>query len=178
MIRLFVALDLPVAARTRLTGLCYGIEGARWVVPENLHLTLRYIGEIDEPAAADVVHALEQVQSPGFELQLDGVGHFESGRKIRSLWAGIAPQPALIALQERIDGALFRAGFAADGRKFSPHITLARLGRAPASKVHSWLEGNGAFCHPPIEVAEFVLFASHLGQGGAIYEPLESFRLI
>ena len=137
MIRLFVALALPDNLRQRLKTLCNGVRDARWVEEKNLHLTLRYIGEVEEPELAYIMAALSSVQVERFDLTLSGVGHFESRGKIRSLWVGIQPCSALGALQQRIESVLTRHGIASDGRKFSPHITLARLTQCLKSLFNS-----------------------------------------
>lgn len=177
MIRLFVALELPTSHRQRLLSLCHGVRDARWVTAENLHLTLRFIGEVEEPEAVDIIAALLSVKAEGFPLTLDGVGHFKTGRRIRSLWAGIAACEALMSLQERIDGALRRAGIAADGRRFTPHITLARLKGGTPERIGQWLESNGLFWAEPFTVEEFVLVESYRGHNGSKYAPMAAFGL-
>ena len=177
MIRLFVALSLPDDLRQRLKTLCNGVRDARWVEEQNLHLTLRFIGDVEEPELAYIMAALSSVQAESFDLTLSGVGHFESRRKIRSLWAGTKPCPALEALQQRIDSVLTRHGIAPDGRKFSPHITLARLKQVPPAFVRDWLVGNCSFQSSSFAVKNFTLFESYRARSGAIYTPLQAFPL-
>ena len=177
MIRLFVALSIPDDLRQRLKTLCNGVRDARWVEEENLHLTLRFIGEVEEPEVAYIMAALSSVQSESFDLTLSGVGHFESRNKIRALWAGIQPCPALDTLQQRIESVLKRHGNAPDGRKFSPHLTLARLKQMPPTYVRDWLEGNSFFQASPFSVQGFTLFESYRAPIGAIYTPLQGFPL-
>ncbi|MGB0574799.1 MAG: RNA 2',3'-cyclic phosphodiesterase [Alphaproteobacteria bacterium] len=177
MIRLFVALSLPGELRQRLKTLCNGVRDARWVEEQNIHLTLRFIGEVEEPELAYIMAALSSVQAEQFDLTLSGVGHFESRQKVRSLWAGIQPSPALEALQQRIESVLTRHGIAPDGRKFSPHITLARLKQLPPAYVRDWLEGNSYFQSSSFAVEDFTLFESYRARSGAIYTPLQAFPL-
>lgn len=177
MIRLFVALSLPGELRQRLKTLCNGVRDARWVEEQNIHLTLRFIGEVEEPELAYIMAALSSVQAEQFDLTLSGVGHFESRQKVRSLWAGIQPSPALEALQQRIESVLTRHGIAPDGRKFSPHITLARLKQLPPAYVRNWLEGNSYFQSSSFAVEDFTLFESYRARSGAIYTPLQAFPL-
>jgi len=177
MIRLFTAIALPETLRRRLAMLCAGVRGAHWANEENLHLTLRFIGEVPDDSLADIAGALERVRSPSFDLVLAGAGHFETRRRVRALWIGVEPQPALNALQERVDAALLRSGFPGDPRRFTPHVTLARMGGIPPDAVADWLAGHTLFRAPPLAVEEFTLFRSHLGQGGAHYEPLHSVAL-
>jgi 2'-5' RNA ligase len=177
VIRLFVALALPDNLRQRLKTLCNGVRDARWVEEKNLHLTLRYIGEVEEPELAYIMAALSSVQVERFDLTLSGVGHFESRGKIRSLWVGIQPCSALEALQQRIESVLTRHGIALDGRKFSPHITLARLTLVPPAYVRDWLEGNSYFLSSSFAVEDFTLFDSYRARTSAIYTPLQAFPL-
>jgi 2'-5' RNA ligase len=177
MIRLFVAIELPEALRRRMAMLCRGVKGARWLDVDNLHLTLRFIGEVGEDRVEDIVQALAGVRAPPFPLGIAGVGHFETRRRVRALWLGIDPSPALMQLQERIELALQRAGCAAERRRFAPHLTLARLDRAAPDTVRDWLHGTSLFRAEPVMVETFVLFHSLLGSGGAVYRPLAEFPL-
>jgi 2'-5' RNA ligase len=127
MIRLFVAIPLPEPVKTQLALLQSGLQGARWIAPGNIHLTLRFIGEVSNDIAADIDLALADVSAPGFALQLDGIGNFGRGKRPHALWVGVAPSTPLTHLQAKVESALVRAGLDAETRKFSPHITIARL---------------------------------------------------
>ena len=175
MIRLFVALALPEGHRAQLTRLSHGVRDARWVPDENYHLTLRFIGEVGEPRVTEICDALSQVNNPSFSLTLSGVGHFQNGRTIRSLWAGTEPSEMLVQLQGRIDSALRTAGVPPDGRRFTPHVTLARLKKGTAQQVGRWIEANALFRADPVMVDRFVLFESFLSHTGAIYSPVAEF---
>lgn len=175
MLRLFVAIPLSDDVRTRLHLLCGGVRDARWIKPENFHLTLRFIGEVAEPDAADAADALDQVSVPDFELILDGVGHFESRNRVRTLWASVDPAPGLILLQERIETALRRAGCAPETRRFKPHITLGRLNRARPHLIEDWLGTNSLFRAGPFPAGGFTLFESRLGHGGSAYIPIAEY---
>ena len=177
MIRLFVAIDLPADLKHRIEPLCSGVEGARWVGEDNMHLTLRFIGEVGEENLDDIVGALARVNGTRFSLEVTGAGHFESRRRVRALWLGLEKQPALFALRERIESALVHTGLPPEGRKFSAHLTLARLKGTRPARVHDWLAANSLFRAAPFEVEDFVLFSSLLGRGGAIYQPVQTFPL-
>lgn len=178
MIRLFTALELPDALRQRLAMLQSGVPGARWVRAENLHVTLRFIGEVDDHLAEDLDAELTRAAAPGFDLRLAGVGHFGSARKPTSLWAGVERSDALRFLHDKIDRALVAAGRTADDRKFRPHVTLARLrSDARADRIGRWLEEHALFQAGPIRISRFVLFRSHLGSDGSVYEPLVEYPL-
>ena len=126
MLRLFVGIEFPPELKLRLSLLCTGVAGARWVDAGNFHLTLRFIGEIAEDVAADVDEALARIKAPRFTLQLAGTGVF-GGNRPRALWVGAERSPELVRLHDRIEQALIRAGLEPEGRKYAPHVTLARL---------------------------------------------------
>ena len=177
MIRLFVALELPDELRERMAMIERGVTGAKWVPPENLHVSLRFIGEVPEDRYDDIVYALEGVHSEPFALTITGAGHFESGRRVRVLWLGVERDPALIALNRRIESALVRAGLPPEERKFVPHITLARLNDASPAQVSGWLQANNMFRSIPWPMDSFVLFSSFTSRNGAIYRPEHAFAL-
>ncbi len=169
MIRLFVAIELPGAVRERLADLGQGVPGARWTPAENLHLTLRFIGEVEEEIGDDIDAALDSVRAPGFDLAFERVDAFGSKERARSIWAGIAPNPALDRLQGRIESALVRAGLPPEGRKFVPHVTLARLRSAHPAHVADYLSDHGQIAFEPVKVRAFTLFSSFLSHSGAIH---------
>ncbi len=177
MIRLFVAVPLPEDARARLAGLCAGVRGAKWVAPENLHLTLRFIGEVDEETAADIDAALSKVRAPAFEVTLEGVGHFGSRKRARALWAGVADNSRLGHLHDKVEAALVRARLEPEGRKFSPHVTLARFKNTSARRVTAFVAQHGLFRAGPFPVGAFTLYSSFLSKGGAIYAPEAAYPL-
>ena len=150
---------------------------ARWVDPDNLHLTLRFIGEVEEPLVEDIVYALRSIRMAPFPLTLSGVGHFESRQKVRQLWAGVESSPPLVDLQGRVDAAVRRAGIGVEAKRFVPHVTLARPKGVKASTAGAWLQAAGLFRGFPFTVSSFTLFASYLGRGGPVYQPVEEFAL-
>ena len=167
--RLFVAIALPDDQRARLERLVNGLPGARWVPPENLHLSLRFLGELDGALAADVDEALSMLRMPAFQLELKGVSHFGEGRKIRTLWAGVAAEPALIRLHDKVEQAVIRAGVPPEQRKFKPHVTLARFKSNPGPALHDFMAQHALFRAEPFPVESFVLYSSFLSASGAIY---------
>jgi 2'-5' RNA ligase len=169
--RLFVALCLPETLRSRLCGLCAGLPGARWVAPENLHLTLRFIGEVDGREAEDIDAALSGVRFPRFPLTLAGVGEFADGRRLRSIWVGVENNEMLERLQVKVEHAVQRAGRPPEQRKFKPHITLARFKSHPGGRLQDYFAEHALFRGPPFEVTDFTLFSSFLAHEGAIYSP-------
>ena len=177
MVRLFAGIALPADVRERLGGLCGSLAGARWVAAENMHVTLRFIGDVD-PAAGDDVHAaLSAVEAPAFALRLAGIGCFGSGRRVRAIWAGIEKSPSLDHLADKVESAIARAGFEPEGRKFMGHVTLARLKAVPAAKIVGYLESHGAFAAGPFSVESFALFRSDLSKDGPVYERVSDYAL-
>ncbi len=175
--RLFVAIPLPEDVRLELARLSAGVPGARWTPVDNLHLTLRFIGEVDGGRFDDIVVALGAVDGAGFELQLASVGRFGTRRRARVLWAGVHPSEAVVRLQARIETALRGAGLAPEPRKFHPHVTLARLKGAPTERIDRYLADHGPYQSRPFAAESFVLFQSFLGQGGAMHQPEVTFPL-
>jgi len=176
MIRLFVALELPENVRTRLSMLQGGVPGARWASDEQLHLTLRFIGEVDDNVAHDIDDALAAIRAPAFTLELAGVGEF-GNKNPRALWAGVRNSDALLHLQKKVETALQRIGLPAEERKFSAHVTLARLKAASREKVVQFLTHHALFASGPFEVDHFVPFSSHLGSGGSVYHAERTYPL-
>ena len=170
MIRLFVALRIPEAVRDRLVALQGGVPGARWANSEQMHLTLRFIGEVDGNVAHDIDDALALIRAPSFTLELACVGEF-GGKNPRALWAGVRPNEALLHLQKKIETALQRIGLSPESRKFSAHVTLARMKGAPQEKIVQFLTHHALFASGPFDIDDFVLFSSHLSHGGSIYHP-------
>lgn len=169
MVRLFVGVELPEDVRERLSSLGGGVPGARWVPPENLHLTLRFIGEVAGDEADDIYHALSAVRPRSFDITLSGVGHFETGGEVRALWVGVERNAELVALRDRIESTLVRLGLPPEGRRFMPHVTLARLRDTPVHRVSAFLAHNSLFRAGPISIGHFTLFSSFLQSSGPIY---------
>ncbi|MBT5571952.1 MAG: RNA 2',3'-cyclic phosphodiesterase [Alphaproteobacteria bacterium] len=177
MIRLFVAFDLPAELRVRLTGLRGQVPGARWIPAESMHLTLRYIGEVNEDVAEDVHDALGRVADDPFEIQVSGVGHFESRGQVRALWAGVTRNEALARFQARIETVCQRAGLAPESRRFHPHVTLARCRDTSPARVAPFVAEHAGFQAPPFQVGSFVLYSSNLGRSGSSYIPEVTYPL-
>lgn len=177
MPRLFVAAPLPEAVTLRLAALAGGVPGARWVPAQNMHVTLRFIGDVDGREASDIAAVLAEVEAAAFTMAIEGVDIFGGRRDARVLYAGVAPREPLKRLRDKIEAALQRAGLAAEERKFHPHVTLARLRGAPADRIGRFLEANGLLMSPPIPVGDFVLYDSVRGNHGAVYREIEHYGL-
>jgi RNA 2',3'-cyclic 3'-phosphodiesterase len=177
MLRLFVALALPDLVKTQLAALAGGMPGAKWISPENYHLTLRFIGEIESWRAEEVDAALAAIRAPRFDLALAGVGSFEKGGRILSLNVPALRSEALARLQGKVETALQRIGLEPERRRFTPHVTLARTDKAETHKVVSFLQVHALFRPPPVPVEHFTLFSSHLGKESAHYVPEVEYEL-
>lgn len=171
MHRLFVALRPPTTIREAcLAAMDDGPAGWAWQDDEQLHVTLRYIGEVERPVAEDIAAMLESFRCPPVEMALDGVGWFDHGPR-GALFARVAPKAPLEALHVKLDRALVRLGLAPERRAFLPHITMARRRRASEDPA-LWLEQRAGLATPPVACTHLTLYESHLGGGGSTYEPV------
>ena len=175
MHRLFVAIEPPPSIRERLLGLMGGVPGARWQSDEQLHLTIRFIGEVDRHQAGDIAAVLGSVHHPRFEIALAGAGSFGKRGK-GALWAGVAPPDELKALHKKVDQACLRVGVEPDTRAYHPHITLARLGRN-AGPVEPFIQQWAGLSSAPFGVDNLCLYESRLGSEGASYSIVERYPL-
>ena len=168
MPRLFTGVELPAALAQRLVMLRGGIDGARWIDAENFHITLRYVGDISEPDADDFANALDSVRCEPFSITLSGVTSF-GGKKPRTLFAGVARSEPLDRLRKAHDHAAEKAGLPPEGRKFTPHVTLARLRHVTAAEVAAYLNQHSGFLSDPVRVSRFILYSSRASKGGGPY---------
>lgn len=175
MPRLFVAIDAPAEVREQLASLQREQKGVKWVPKEQLHFTLRFIGDFDDVEA--IKAALAQVSASPFSLAIAGTGQFPPKRAARVIWAGIAPVQEITALAAQIDKQVIAAGIAPEERAYSPHLTLARIKDAPLSFARAFLEAHHGIASEPFRVDRFHLYASELSPKGAKHTVLESFAL-
>lgn len=168
MPRLFSAIEIPWSIAARLTMLRSGLSGARWIDPENYHLTLRFIGDVDGATARDFTNALGEIDIGPFNLRLDGLGSF-GGKKPRAVFADVAPSPALDALRRAHERAARGAGLPPESRNFKAHVTLARLRGTRADQVAGYLQRNGGAVSESFSVNRFVLYSSRGSVGGGPY---------
>ena len=168
MHRLFVAIRPPEPVREQLLDLMEGAPGLRWQDEEQLHLTLRFIGEVERPVAEDVVASLANIRFPALSLAISGIGRFDR-RGGGVLWAGVAPTEQLRALAAKVERACQSAGLDAERRAFHPHVTLARWKGQP-KELDRLVERHAALASPPWMADSFALYESHLGRSGAHYE--------
>jgi 2'-5' RNA ligase len=168
MPRLFTGLEIPRHVAESLAMMRGGLPGARWIDPENYHLTLRFIGDVDHAVAREVMQILGRVERRSFEIAFNGLEHF-GGKKPRAVIAMVAANGRLAELQAEHERILQRIGLPPEQRKFTPHVTLARLRDSSSREVADYLSIRGAFKTPPFPVTRFVLFSSRASVGGGPY---------
>jgi 2'-5' RNA ligase len=168
MPRLFTGIEIPPDIGQALGILRGGLPGARWITPDNYHLTLRFIGDVDEVTAQEVALALGRVRRAPFELHMEGLASF-GGRRPRAVVANVAPAQALLDAQAEQERLMQRIGLEPEGRKYTPHVTLARLRDSSSLDVADYLSARGYFRTAAFAVSRFVLFSARESVGGGPY---------
>jgi 2'-5' RNA ligase len=176
MPRLFTGLEIPTEVGQTLSSLRGGLPGARWIDPENYHVTLRFIGDIDGISANEIASMLFRVNRKPFEVTVQGLSSF-GGRKPRAVVASIVPSKPLIELQAELERLMQRIGLDPEGRKFTPHVTLARLYDASSQDVADYLSVRGYFPSRVFKAERFVLFSARASTGGGPYVVEDSYDL-
>jgi RNA 2',3'-cyclic 3'-phosphodiesterase len=179
MPRLFIALALPAPVLRSLEPLVRGLGDVRWLTPDQQHLTLRFIGEVDQGRVDEIAEALALVDGLPLELRLEGLGHFPPRGEPRVLWVGVARNPDLASLKRRIDRALAAAGVAPEGRKFTPHVTIARIkGPLSQDRLGTYLMRHSLYRSESFAISDFHLYSSWLKPYGAEYQIEASYELV
>ncbi len=175
MHRLFLGLRPPREIRAALMAIMGGIGGARWQDDDQLHLTVRFIGEVDRRTADDIASAMGSVQGGPVVVALNGVGRFEKQGRTNAIWAGLSPHAAAVALHRKVDRTLVNLGLAPEGRAYLPHITLARLPRSldAEGQINAFLARHAGLASQPFGFTHLTLFESQLTRDGARYEAIE-----
>jgi 2'-5' RNA ligase len=176
MHRLFVAIRPPEEIRDLLIDAMDDSPELRWVGDDNLHLTLRFIGEVERPLANDIAGSLDLIRSEPFALRISGVGRFDR-RNGSALWAAVEPRAPVAALAAKIDRACVEAGLEPERRAFHPHITLARWTRSSGAAAEIFEKNRAGLSSQPFEVKEFTLFVSRLSRHGPHYEEVGNYPL-
>lgn len=175
--RLFVALDLPWEIKEELSDLSCDIPGARWVPTENFHLTLRFIGEASRLQAEEIDLALASLRGRSFAFSLSGLGWFEKAGRVNTLWAGVERNADLARLQTKVETALYRIGLAADRRRFTPHVALARMEMPVTQGLARFVAANNLYRSASIRADNVTLFSSFLGKDQPTYTPEAEYAL-
>lgn len=176
MPRLFTGIEIPPDIAADLDLMKGGVWGARWIERENFHMTLRFIGDVDDNVASELALMLQAVSPAAFTLQLRGVDAF-GGAKPHAIYAGVAESPALRRLQAAQERICQSVGLAPEQRKYTPHVTLARLRQANAGEVQRYIAAHNLYASRPFEVGSFVLFSSRPSRGGGPYAVVERYDL-
>lgn len=169
MIRLFAALAVPDEIAQGLARRQTGLDGARWRTAEQLHITLRFFGEVREDMARDLDAELSTLGGRPFDVVLEGAGAFGEGSDIHAVWAGVAENPELRRLAKACTTAARRVGLKPDRRNYRPHVTLAYLRHPEPDRVAAWIQANNLLKSPPFRIERFGLYSSFLGSDGAQY---------
>jgi len=177
MLRLFIAIDLPEHICEEIRGLGQSVPGARPVQEAQLHLTLKFIGEVDGTAAIDIAEALTAIRHPAMRMSLSGVGCFPPRGEPRVLWTGVSAPDSVTALRNKVENGLAAIGIPREKKKFSPHFTVARLKSVPIRRLQEFLAGNSLLQSSPFVVTGFHLYKSQLTPKGAIHTRLQSYTL-
>lgn len=168
MPRLFVGLEVPPEVAAPLSALRGGLPGARWQDPSDYHLTLRFIGDIDRRAAREIENELAEIDREAITVNFTGLGTF-GGDKPHTLYAGVAPSRELIELQGEAERVARRMGLKPEPRKFTPHVTLARLRSTSVLDVADYLAAHGRDAHDQFTAERFALFSARETFGGGPY---------
>ncbi len=177
MPRLFTGVEIPDSVAERLSFLRGGLPGARWISAENYHLTLRFVGDIDMVAAEAIAETLTRIRRNAFSIRITGLCALGT-RKPHAIVARLEPSPALAELQAEHERLMQRIGLPPEGRKYTPHITLARLRNANTRDIADYLTLRGGFSAGPLPVDRFVLFSSRDSVGGGPYVVEEAYPLL
>ena len=175
MHRLFLALSVPRPLADELEKTQNGVDRIRWVPRENLHCTLRFIGEVERHVAADIVDALAGFSGRTVAYHVDGVGIFDNQSR-GQLWARLAPKEPLAALHAKLDRLLQRCGLRPEGRAYLPHITLGRWSGGFVDATH-WAAQHAGLTSPDVTAGCVTLYESQLGRHGPTYQALADYRL-
>jgi len=176
-VRLFIAIELPTELKKELERLRTHIQGARWVPTEQLHLTLAFLGEVDEETAGKLIAQLAMVRTASFRLSFSGIGCFPDRQRPRVVWIGVKTAPNLLKLAAAVRQSVLAAGIFLDERPFSPHLTLARLKLPAGAELGVFLERHCKVTLDPFSVSQFTLFQSRLTQQGAVHKAVRDFPL-
>ncbi len=174
---LFIAVTVPCTIAARLAALGGGIPGGRQVPAENMHITLRYLGEIETMLADEICEALSTVSHSTFTLKVSGVGFFGKRRDPRLLYAGVRPHDELVMLHHKVESLLLQLRVRPRERKYHPHITLARLKGASPHRIGDFVTANNLLESPPFEIRSFALHESHRRSDGSHYRMVQEYAL-
>lgn len=169
MIRLFLGLDLPPDCRGRLAAACSGLPGVRWIRPENFHITLRFIGEVDETRAEEIAESMSRLSHPAVDVAISNLGVSGGSHRAHTLWAEVEATPPLRDLQTRVERLVVAAGCPPEPRRFHPHVTLAKVKNAPHERLQDFVHANSLAARCAFTADAVILFSSLLSRDGSLY---------
>lgn len=176
--RLFIAIELPAELKRKLGQLRTDIPGVRWVPTEQIHLTLAFLGDVDEETMERLTAHLADIRANAFKLSCASIGCFPGRQQPRVVWIGVKPEPGLQKLATAVQQSALYAGIPLEERPFSPHLTIARLKLPVSVLLRAFLDRQDKFSFKPFAVQEFTLFQSRLTSQGAVHSPVRNFPLI
>lgn len=179
MIRLFIGVKIPTHIQRQLSTIYGGLPSAKWIEPDMLHLTVKFIGEIDEIVYEDIAELLDDIKTEPFEIKFKGVDFFSVKKTAHTIWVKPSGNlEPLKRLKQKIDVKLRdELGLPIEDRKFTPHVTIARLKKANMSKVGNYMEWYNLFETSSFTVNEFYTFHSNLLKSGAVYTSMDQYAL-
>ncbi|MDZ7658404.1 RNA 2',3'-cyclic phosphodiesterase [Fodinibius sp.] len=175
--RLFIAIPLPKGVKQQLLDLQQPIEGIRWQSQEQMHLTLKFVGEVDKTTVSELREELDNIVHSDFSMTISGIGYFPEGKQPKVVWAGIKENANLQELHKKVENRCEKMGIAPENRPYKPHVTIGRTKNAYKRSVTSFINQHKKFGIQNIQVNEFVLFESELHPDGARHHPLQTYLL-
>ncbi len=175
--RLFIAIPLPQGVKQKLLDLQQPINGVRWQSQEQMHLTLKFVGEVDTTTASELREELDNITYPGFLMTIEGIGYFPDGQQPKVVWAGIKENANLQELHKNVEDRCKKKGIAPENRPYKPHVTIGRTKNTSKQAVTSFINKYNSFILPDIPVNEFALYESKLHPDGARHHRLQTYLL-
>ena len=175
--RLFLAVPLPKGVRQKLLDLQQSIDGMRWQSQEQMHLTLKFVGEVDATGASELRKELDKISHPGFSMTIAGLGYFPEGKRPNVVWVGINENANLRELHKKVEHCCDKNGIAPENRPYKPHVTIGRTKNTPKQAVTSYINQHEPFVLPDIQVSEFALYESKLHPDGARHHRFQTYFL-
>ena len=175
--RLFIAIPLPKGIKQQLLDLQQPIDGMRWQPQEQMHLTLKFVGEVDKTTASELQEELDKIDHTEFSITIAGIGYFPEGKQPKVVWAGIKKNVVLEKLHQKVEDHCETIGIAPENRPYKPHVTIARIKSTSKRAVTSFINKHKKFTLSEIPVNEFVLYESKLHPDGASHHQLQTYLL-
>jgi 2'-5' RNA ligase len=175
--RLFIAIPLPQDVKQKLLDLQQPINGIRWQSQEQMHLTIKFVGEVDQATAGELRDELHTITHPHFAMTIAGIGYFPKGKQPKVLWAGIKENASLQELHKKVEHCCDKNGIAPENRPYKPHVTIGRTKNTPKQAVTSYINQHEPFVLPDIQVSEFALYESKLHPDGARHHRFQTYFL-